>query len=78
MEEKTLIPKSERLDSMVSFNICGLIISLYSLAEGITTSNVCIIVTTIFIAITFIGNIIEIGREVKENRIKEKKEDQKC
>ena len=78
MEEKTLIPKSERLEEMAKINMVGLIISLYSLAEGIAISNVCIMVASIFIAITFIGNLIETGREVKENRIKEKKEDQKC
>ena len=72
MEEKTLIPRSERLEETAKFNMVGLIISLYSLAEGITISNVCIMVTSIFIAITFIGNLIETGREVKENNIKEK------
>lgn len=78
MEEKTLIPRSERLEETAKFNMVGLIISFYSLAEGIAISNVCIMVTSIFIAIAFIGNLIATGREIKENRIKEKKEDQKC
>ena len=78
MEEKTLIPRSERLEEMAKINMVGLIISFYSLAEGISISNVCIMVTSIFIAITFVGNLIETGREIKENRIKEKREDQKC
>lgn len=78
MREKILMSKLERLENTAKINMIGLIISLYSLAEGITISNVCIMVTSIFITIAFIGNLIETGREVKENRIKEKKEDQKC